>query len=306
MGEAPASSGAGPSGAPPMHDPAVGRGRSMTPRRRTLRLAVIVLVVYGAYAIMLYSIQRSLIFPRHFTDPDPTGEPSVRGVEKIWLDTPEGKVEAWYLRGIGALADQPGPAVIFAHGNAELIEHWPSDMLMYVSAGVSVLLPEFRGYGRSAGSPSQKAITEDFVRFYDLLAARPEVDATRIVFHGRSVGGGALCALATRRPPAAMVLQSTFTSITDLSRRYLVPRFLVSDPFDNLSVVSALDCPLILFHGRRDSIIPFEHAERLHAAAKDSTLVAYDVDHNDCPPNWIAFMHDVERFLRAHGILPAA
>src|SRR5262249_46482092 len=101
----------------------------------------------------------------------------------------------------------------------------------------------------------------------------------------------------------AMILQSCFMSITEMSKRYYVPSVLVSDPFDNLAVVRKLECPVIVFHGRRDRIIPFAHGEALAKAARHGKLVAYDCDHNDCPPDWSEFMSAVQTFLRTHGVL---
>lgn len=252
----------------------------------------------------MFSLQRLFIYPRYVTEPLPDAGRGVDGLVRLTVTTGQGEVEAWLLPGRGVSPGHPGPAVIFAHGNAELIDLWPREMERYRRMGISVLLPEYRGYGRSAGSPSQEAITADFERFYDQLVARPEVDRRRVVFHGRSLGGGAVCALAARRPPAAMVLQSTFTSMRRMARRYLVPGFLVRDPYDNLEVVGALGCPVLIVHGRRDRLIPFEHGVELSRAAARATLVDYpEADHNDCPPDWSRFWDEVERFLRQAGIL---
>jgi hypothetical protein len=162
-----------------------------------------------------------------------------------------------------------------------------------------VFLPEYRGYGRSAGAPSEAAIVEDFVEFHERLVARPDVDASRIVYHGRSLGGGAVCSLARVRPPAAMILQSTFESVPAVARRYLVPRFLVLDPFDNLEVVRSMDARLLVIHGRRDTTIPFAHGRTLSSAARNGRLVAYDAGHNDCPPRGqvTEYWEEIRRFL---------
>jgi fermentation-respiration switch protein FrsA (DUF1100 family) len=237
------------------------------------------------------------LFPRHLV-PTPRGvAEAIPGLERIWLDTPQGRVESWLLPGRGASPQNPGPAVIFAHGNAELIDHWASSLEPYRAMGVTVLLPEYRGYGRSGGSPSQKAITQDLVRLYDLLVARPEVDPARVVFHGRSLGGGAVCALAARRPPASMILQSTFTSVRELMANYLIPGFLVADPFDNLAVLRHLQAPVLVVHGHYDALIPHHHAQRL-ADACQGRLLSYPCDHNDCPPDWNLFWGEVRQHLQ--------
>jgi len=267
------------------------------------KIAIILAAGYLIWGISLFSLQRRIIFPRHYCQPDPEAGKNVPGLEKIRIESDEGSVESWFLPGDGVSGENPGPAVLFAHGNAELIDYWPGDLSWYRKNGVSVFLPEYRGYGRSQGSPSQKAITEDFLKFYDLLIKRPDVDRQRIIYHGRSLGGGAVCALAEKHPPAALILMSTFTSIVDMSRGYLVPGFLIKDPFKNIEAVKTLDIPILIIHGRHDDIIPYQHAEKLHAAARTSKLITYEADHNSCPPDWAVFWKDVESFLKSAKIL---
>jgi hypothetical protein len=196
--------------------------------------------------------------------------------------------------------------VIFAHGNAEVIDDWATPLRPYVWRGVSVLIPEFRGYGRSAGRPSQAAITDDFVRFHDRLAAREEVDVRRIVFHGRSLGGGVACALAARRRPAALVLTSTFTSVPALAARVGAPRFLVRDPFDNLAFLRGHAGPVLLMHGRHDSVVPFRHGAALAAAARHARLVPVDSDHNDFPMESPQVWREIFGLLEREAILAPA
>jgi fermentation-respiration switch protein FrsA (DUF1100 family) len=279
------------------------RTMTRTRSRRLRRLSILVLGLCCLWVLAVLSLQRLMIFPRYLLQPDERPGVGVRGLVRLSVQSPEGPVEGWFLPGLGVSAERPGPAVLFAHGNAELIEHWPEVLHRYRELGISVLLPEYRGYGRSAGSPSQAAITEDFIAFYDLLVHRPEVDRDRVVFHGRSLGGGAVCALAEHRRPAALVLQSTFASMRRMARRYLVPGFMVRDPFDNLAAVSRVGRPVLIVHGRRDGLIPYAHARALHEAAPGSQLVGYDADHNDCPPDWAAFWQEITRFLRRARIL---
>jgi fermentation-respiration switch protein FrsA (DUF1100 family) len=257
----------------------------------TAAIGAILIVVFVG---LLWAIQRRLVFPRHMVQPERGAGDGIEGLERLRL----GEVEAWFLPGDGSGAQRPAPAVIFAHGNAELIDPYARELEPYRRMGVSVLLPEFRGYGRSGGEPSQEGITGDFVRFYDLLAARPDVDRSRIVFHGRSLGGGVVCALAAERPPAALILLSTFTSVADMAyASFFVPRFLVKDPFDNLAVLEKLDRPVLIVHGRRDDVVPYAHAERLARVAPRATRVSYDCAHNDCPPDARAYWDDVRSFL---------
>jgi len=273
--------------------------------RRIVRGLVLLAALLLVTGVSMFSVQRLFMYPRSAVRSVPHPGEGVEGLERLSIETNEGQVEAWLLPAHTRSGTGRHPAVIFAHGNAELIDHWPAEMERYRRMGLSVLLPEFRGYGRSAGSPSQAAIVADFERFHDLLLIRPEIDPRRVVYHGRSLGGGVVCALAARRPPAALILQSSFTSMRRMARRFLMPGFLVLDPYDNLSVVQRLSCPVLVFHGGRDRLIPFEHGKQLAEAAADrGLLVAYpEADHNDCPPDWGQFWDHVERFLRRSRIV---
>lgn len=250
------------------------------------------------------ALQRLVLFPRFALRAEPDAGARVRGLERIWHDSPEGRVEAWFLPGDGVSAAAPGPVVVFAHGNGELIEHWPELLAPYRRMGVSVLLPEYRGYGRSAGAPSEAAIREDFLAFHARLVARPDVDPRRVVLHGRSLGGGAVCTLAERHAPAALILMSTFTSVADVARAWLVPRALITDRFESLPVVRRLDCPILVVHGRRDRVVPFAHGRTLAEASRRGRLVPFDADHNDCPPDWAPFWREIAAFLGEAGVLP--
>ena len=268
-----------------------------------LKYIVWALCIYAGYCGLLFLLQRKIMFPRGMIPLPGTAEPGIAGLEKIWLTTASGKVESWLLKPLAQHAGSTTPAVIFGHGNGELIDFWPEELKRFTEFGVAVLLVEYPGYGRSSGSPSQESITEAFTAAYDLLASRSHIDPARIVFFGRSLGGGAVCALSRERMPAAMILMSTFTSARSFARRYLAPSFLVRDPLDNLRAVREYQGPILVMHGRQDTIIPFTHGKTLSEAAANGRLIAYEAGHNDCPPDWEVFWKDVEDFLLENKIV---
>jgi hypothetical protein len=233
----------------------------------------------------------------------PEAGKDIPGLEKIRLETGHGNIEAWYIPPVPESSAGPHPAVIFAHGNAELIDYWPEALGHFSRIGIGLLLVEYPGYGRSGGSPSQTSITATFVTAYDHLISRKEVDPSRIVLFGRSLGGGAVCRLAAERPTAAVILMSTFTGIRAFAARYGFPPFLILDPFDNLSLVSSYSGPVLVIHGKKDTIVPFSHGAALSKAGRHSRLLAYDCGHNDCPPDWNQFWKDVEGFLHYAGVI---
>ena len=242
-------------------------------------------------------LEQLILFPGHLLGA-PNQTPDVRGLERMTVRLSEGEVEAWFLPPFGAERDERRPAVVFAHGNGEIIDEWADELEPYRTLGVGVLLPEYRGYGRSAGTPSESAIARDFVEFYDALVHRPDVDRARIVLHGRSLGGGAVCALAKQRPAAGLILESTFTSVAAVARRWLVPPGILTNRFDNEALVREFPHPVLVLHGRRDKVIPYSHGEALSRAARQAKLVTYDCDHNDMLRQPDGYWREIEAYLK--------
>jgi fermentation-respiration switch protein FrsA (DUF1100 family) len=151
---------------------------------------------------------------------------------------------------------------------------------------MGVLLVEYPGYGRSDGFPAQATITEAALAAYDWMSTEPRIDGERVVLYGRSLGGGAAAIVAANRRSAALVLESTFTSVRSFAHRFLAPEFLIRDPFDTLSVVQKYPGPVLVVHGDRDELIPPSHAEALAGASRRSQLHMVPGGHNDCPRPW--------------------
>ena len=261
------------------------------------------LLLYAGYCGLLYFFQRQILFPRHLVPQPSRSEPRIAGLQKLWLNTGFGKVEAWFLPPASVRPATPAPAVIFGHGNGETIDFWPVKLEGFTRLGIALLLVEYPGYGSSAGSPSQVSITQTFVAAYDELVTRKDIDSSRIIFMGRSLGGGAVCALAQRRSSAALILMSTFTSVRSFAKQFLLPSFLVRDPFDNLSVIKNYSGPVLILHGRRDEVIPVAHGQKLQESARNGKMIVYEAGHNDCPPDWKVFWRDVAGFLHDFGFI---
>lgn len=260
--------------------------------------AAVLLVLLLVYWAGLFVGQRALLFPA----PSLVGAAARPGdAEAVWLKIAGGSVEAWYLPPLAG-ARGPAPLLLFTHGNGELIDYWPGAFEEPRRRGLAVLLVEYPGYGRSSGAPSQGSVTAAVLAAFDWASQHPSVDATRIIAYGRSVGGGAATALAEARPVAAMILESTFTSVPVFARRFGAPAFLVRDRFDNLAAVRRFTRPLLILHGEHDEIIPVGQGRALHAAQPSSEFYLMPCGHNDCDRPWAA----IERFLTRHQLLPQA
>lgn len=208
---------------------------------------------------------------------------------------------AWLWPHRAAAADRPAPLVCFLHGNAEQIDSQRPIAAAYRALGYSVLLPEYRGYGHSDGRPSQRNIVSDVVAFLKRTSDRDDVDATRIVLHGRSIGGALAAQVAAEHRPAAIIVESTITHAGAFAWRYGVPPFLVKNPLRTKDVLPTINVPTLIFHGERDRIVPVSHGRHLHELTPNSRLVTFDAGHNDFPGwgNEEDYWRAIATFLRA-------
>ena len=261
-----------------------------------IRIALYILVGYLILCLIFYLGRNRLLY---FPD---TREPDLRRIRSAGLEPWPASDESFR----GYLYESQIPtcrgSILVFHGNAGAA--WQRDYYCgpLGSLGYRILLVEYPGYGRSDGSPGQKSISEAFKAAYDMLVSRPDIDARRIILFGRSVGGGAVCDLAAKRPSAALMLISAFTSTRPFATRYLAPGFLIRDPFDNLSVVRSYTNPILIMHGKFDTIIPYSHGKTLYKAARDGKMITYPSGHNDCPPDPVQFWRDISTFLNQSGL----
>jgi pimeloyl-ACP methyl ester carboxylesterase len=278
------------------------KGQAMSLVITLAKILGVIFVAYAAYCGYYYFNQRKSIFPiAHI----PVQEPDIGSypeLEVLWLDTSQGKVEAWFLPPIEG-SGKPYPVMILGHGNGELIDFYPASVAYVRQLGLGALLVEYPGYGRSEGTPSKAGIGEAFTLAYDTITAREEVDGERVVLFGLSLGGGAVCELAKVRPTKALILMSTFTSIKEYAWKLYLPPFLIRDPFDNLAVLREYPGSVLVIHGTRDELVPYDMGLKLHQAAPHGRMISYDCGHNDCIVTWELFWREVEPFLREAGVV---
>lgn len=271
-----------------------------------MRVIYLLLFLYALWLGFLYFNQDRMIYPGAFAElaPKTPHYPDGIAYESVWIEPQPGvRVEAWFAAGDGRSLGSPGPAVILTHGNYEVIDQGCWHAQEYRRMGLSVLLVEFRGYGRSTGRPTQAGITADMVAFYDWLAARPEVNPRRIAIHGRSIGGAAAAQLAALRPAAALILQSTFRSADSLTWSYLAPPFLLRDSWRTDSMVCKYERPLLLLHGGGDTLIPPSHSEGLAKLAKNPTLAILSGTHNLFPVRPQEYWDKIRAFLQSADVI---
>ncbi len=269
-----------------------------------VRGARMLLVGYLVWCATLFVLQRRMLYL-----PDLAGRglseaelAAIDGLERRWVAQDDGvKTEAFLVR--TRVAPARGLAVLF-HGNGELIDDGLEDARRWNALGFHALLPEYRGYGRTPGAPSEKRIVDDALAA--IADLRGVLGAGELVLHGRSLGTGVAAQVAVRigetgtpRPtPSLLVFESPFTSIASFAWDYGVPPFIVRDAYRTDEALEELDVPIVILHARADTVVPIAHGRALAALAPRATLVELDGDHNSgislTRPYWDAVARAVE------------
>jgi len=256
-----------------------------------------VAIAYAAILLLVFVFQPRLVyFPQFARELDLTPRAAGLDYEDVSLTTDDGvRLHGWWVP-----AGQARGAVLVLHGNAGNISHRLGYALMFNRLGYSTLLLEYRGYGRSAGSPSEEGTYRDAEAAWRHLVEIRKLAARDIVYAGESLGGGVATWLAEKHPPRALILASTFTSVPDLGAQvywWLPVRWLARIRYDNLARMPKITCPVLIAHSRDDDIIPFSHGQRLFAAAREpKRFLEMHGGHNDSfiylRDEWIAAVGD--------------
>lgn len=213
-----------------------------------------------------------------------------RPCEEVFFHAADGvRLHAWFFPAATNSAYRRF-AVVFSHGNGGNISHRLGTYELLLDVGLNVLAYDYRGYGRSAGKPSESGTYLDAQAAYAWLRERGFA-ASNILAYGESLGGAIAAELAVREPVGGLILQSAFTSIPEVGAElfpFLPVRWLASIHYDTRAKLPQVRVPVLVMHGRADSIVPFHHAEENFAAANEpKRFCELDLDHND-PLEWNA------------------
>uniref|UniRef100_A0A5B7AWY5 Peptidase S9 prolyl oligopeptidase catalytic domain-containing protein n=1 Tax=Davidia involucrata TaxID=16924 RepID=A0A5B7AWY5_DAVIN len=202
--------------------------------------------------------------------------------EDVWLRSSDGvRLHAWFIK---LFPDCRGPTILFFQENAGNIAHRLEMVrIMLQRLQCNVFMLSYRGYGASDGYPSQHGITRDAQAALDYLIQRTDIDTSRIVIFGRSLGGAVGAVLAKNNPEnvAALILENTFTSILDMAGVLLPflkwfiggsgskgPRVLnciVRSPWSTIDIIGQIKQPTLFLSGLQDEMVPPSHMQMLYA-----------------------------------------
>ena len=266
--------------------------RAKTRRTSLYRLIRIGVVAYLALCLSAYLAQNWLLFPAHAAQG--TSEAACKatpGSSKLSLKTSDG-TQIVALFGPALLADgyvdphpERRPTILYFYGNGGAIAWSWNEFDLFRRLDANVLIPDYAGYGESGGKPSEVSLYATADAAYDYLQARPDIDHTKIIAFGWSLGGAVAVDLASRRPVAGLATFNAFANLREMAHHllpWLPTRLFLLYTFDNLTKITHVKCPVLVCNGAADTRIPPSMSDRLAAAAGGpvTRLVLPLADHN--------------------------
>lgn len=225
-------------------------------------IAVTVIILYCTAALLLYFFQTRLIFqPTKLSKGYKFKTSPVR--EEVFLKTADGEtVNALFFPGRDTTR-----ALLYFHGNAGDLSGWQFVAEDLLPSGISVLIIDYRGYGKSTGTISESGFYSDAESAYSFLTQIKKIRPESIILYGRSIGTGVATELAVRHHCAGLILESAYTSLGSLANEklpFFFPSLYLRPGFKNEAKLSKIKCPLVLIHGTDDTLIPPAHSTRLY------------------------------------------
>lgn len=258
-------------------------------RRWLIRLFLYPCLVYCGILVVLAVSETSLVYPGS-KYPQGIWEPKGFSYEEVDFESADGtKLVGWYLprnvpdQDLGASQQPPKQqSVLFCHGNAENAaesSQWYGEKYR-TSLNADVFVFDYRGYGKSEGTPFEAGVLEDAEAALDLLCQRTGLQPKDIVIVGSSIGGGPAVYLASKHGCKVLVLRRTFSSLSAAAARkfpWLPVRYVMRNHYPSSERIKSYDGPLFQSHGQADDLIPIEMGKTLFEAAPTSNKKFYPV-----------------------------
>jgi fermentation-respiration switch protein FrsA (DUF1100 family) len=237
----------------------------------------------GAYVVvclLAFVLQRRLVY---FPDAVLAATPESIGLEweSVLLETDDGvRVHGWYVP-----AEAGRPVLLFCHGNAGNISHRLESIRLFHDLGLSVFIFDYRGYGRSEGTPSEGGTYRDAHAAWRYLREEKGYPPNRIILFGRSLGSAVAIELASHEAPGGLIAEGSFPSAVDIGTRaywWLPVRLLARIRYDSRAKISRIACPKLFIHSAQDEIVPIGLGRKLYdLAAEPKSFLEIQGTHNE-------------------------
>jgi pimeloyl-ACP methyl ester carboxylesterase len=268
-----------------------------------LQLGALVAFGYAVLLIYTYFFQSRLVYFPNIAGPG-NATPADLGLdyESVYFHAADGvRLHGWYVP-----ATTERAVLLFLHGNAGNITHRLDSILLFHRLGLSTFIFDYRGYGQSEGSPTEKGTYADADAAWRLLVEERGISSDRVVIFGRSLGASIGTWLAAQHKPAALIVESVFTSAPDLAREhywFLPVRALARIHYDTYTYMQQVTGPVLFLHASDDEIVPLEHGRRLYAVApKPKVFEELQGGHNNAFfVSYDAYRQALQEFLNLYG-----
>lgn len=240
--------------------------------RKPIRLIIkkILVVAIGVYLItgvLLFAFQEHMVFLPTKLPQDYEYDFSLP-FKELFLNTDGGTINALHFK-----VNEPKGVIIYFHGNSGDLSRWGNVAKTFIPFNYDVLVVDYRTFGKSKGELSEIAFYKDAQHCYDyLLQHYSDKD---IIVYGRSIGTGVAAYVASKNKPSHLILETPYHSISDLAElRFPIFPFksLLKYKFPTYQFIKDVECPITIFHGKLDEVVPFSSAEKLYNSTKSETL----------------------------------
>ncbi len=236
-------------------------------------------VVYSVLIILFIMILPKFIEKGLIFHPDKGNDsitPDAYGIEydDVTFRTEDGlNLHGWFVPGKKSSPDEDLHTLLWFHGNAGNINHRLGNIkMLHERVPVNVFIIDYRQYGRSEGKISEKGTYIDAGAALAHLHSRKEINQEKIIFFGRSLGSAVAVELALKEKCRALILETPFTSILEMGKKlypFLPVSLLLKTKYDSLSKIRNIKVPILIMHGDKDDLVPFEHGKRLYDIANE-------------------------------------
>ncbi|WP_019669822.1 alpha/beta hydrolase [Eudoraea adriatica] len=233
----------------------------------------LLILVYVVISILLYFLQDYLMFKPEKLPKDFLFQYEHQEIEEYNVETRDGAV----LNGLRFKAQQPKGIVFYLKGNSKSIKGWGKFAVDFTRHGYDVLMVDYRGFGKSTGRRTQKAIKRDMQVIYNKI--KENVDEKYIILYGRSLGSGFAAKLASMNNPRMLILDAPYYSLSKVAKKYIpfMPlSLLLKFPMPTYKWLQYVNCPIHIIHGTDDKLIPYRTSVKL-SKIKPSLTTLYTV-----------------------------